>query len=163
MVIVAIAMLTVLCTGSAQAIEIDWPEPNWPGIFDSNVLLTLHLQMDPSDWDTILHDSPDANGCIDEPIEVPAWFWLEGEEDLKIKVSVRRKNGSAFPNEADPQKVALKIDINQYYPEDPCAATIWHGLKKLSLKVNSDAIADVVSEGLSCNLHRMASAPSPMM
>ena len=115
--------------------------------------------MDPADWNTILHDTPDANGCIDEPIEVPAWFWLEGEEDLKIKVSVRRKNGSAFPNESDPQKVALKIDINEYYGVDPNAATIWHGLKKLSLETNSDAIADVVSEGLSCNLHRMASVP----
>ena len=171
MVIVIILFNTIFFVCTAQAVEIDWPEPNWPEIFDSNALLTLHLQMDSADWNTILHDSPDANGCIDEPIEVPAWFWMAGEEHLKIKVSVRRKNGSAFPNETDPCKVALKIDINEYYcdpcsencdldPEyDPNAAPEWHGLKKLSLEVNSDAIADVVSEGLSCNLHRMASVP----
>jgi len=176
--IIAVMFNSTLYTGSVKAVEIDWPEPNWPEIFDSNALLTLHLQIDPADWNTILHDSPDANGCIDEPIEVPAWFWMAGEEHLKIKVSVRRKNGSAFPDETNPQKVALKIDINEYYPTqgdpnncDPCAvpgepgycdpnaAPDWHGLKKLSLETNSDAIADVVSEGLSCNLHRMASVP----
>ena len=158
--IVAIVLNIVLCTGSAQAVEIDWPEPNWPEIFEPNQLLTFYLEMDPCDWQDILHNSPgpDPPDCILVEIERPAMFWMEGEEHLKIKVAVRRKKGFAFPDEVDPCKVGLKIDINQYYPEDPNAATEWHGLKKLSLEVNIDAM-DVISEGVACNIHRMASVP----
>ncbi len=87
--IVAIAMLTVvLCTGSAQAIEIDWPEPNWPEIFEPNQLRTLNLEMDPADWDTICKDgliwndvsqAYEVNSANPLPyeIEVPAWFWMD--------------------------------------------------------------------------------------
>ncbi|GAH88035.1 unnamed protein product, partial [marine sediment metagenome] len=157
--IVAIAMFTVvLCTGSAQAIEIDWPEPNWPEIFEPNQLLTFYLEMEPDDWQAILHNSPgpDPPDCILTEIELPAMFWMEGEEHLKIKVAVRRKKGFAFPDEVNPEKVGLKIDINQYYDEDPCAATEWHGMKKLSLEVNIDSM-DIISEGVACNIHQMAS------
>ena len=173
--VVAIAM----STGPAQAIEIDWPEPNWPGIFEPNQLLTLNLTMDPCDWQAILNSHPGEGGpkpdCIYDPCEVPAYFWMDGEEGLKIRVSVRRKKGFAFPDETDPCKVALKIDINEYYPKqgdpencdpcavpgepdycDPCAATEWHGLKKLSLECNIDSM-DVISEGVAINIHRMGS------
>jgi len=158
-VVVAIVAI-VLCAGSAQAVEITWPEPNWPEMFEPNQLLTFYLTMDPGDWHDILHNSPgpDPPDCIQTEIERPAMFWMEGEEHLKIRVAVRRKKGFAFPNEANPEKVALKIDINQYYGVDPCAATEWHGMKKLSLEVNIDSI-DVISEGVACNLHQMASAP----
>ena len=166
--IVAIAMLTVLCTGSAQAIDIDWPEPNWPEIFEPNQLRTLNLDMDPDDWDTIRFD-------LTFDIEVPAWFWMTGEEDKKIVVAVRRKSDTgAMPDANDPCKISLKIDINQYYCDpceedcsldplyDPNAATDWHGLKKLSLE-NGDGREDpkysVLTEGIAINLHRMASAP----
>ena len=161
--IVAVTINTVLCTGSAQAVEIDWPEPNWPEIFEPNRLLTFYIEMDPCDWHDIINNHPitDPNvglrGCLPEEIERPAWFWMEGEQALKIKVAVRRKKGEAFPDENDPCKVALKIDINQYYPEDPNAATEWHGLKKLSLEVNIDAV-DAIAEGVAVNIHRMASA-----
>lgn len=157
--IVAIAMFTVVfCTGSAQAIEIDWPDPNWPEIFEPNQLLTFYLEMDPDDWQAILHNSPgpDPPDCILVEIELPAMFWMEGEEHLKIKVAVRRKKGFAFPDETDPCKVALKIDINEYHDEDPCAAPDWHGMKKLSLECNIDS-ADPIEEGVAINLHRMAS------
>ena len=161
--IVAVTINTVLCTGSAQAVEIDWPEPNWPEIFEPNRLLTFYIEMDPCDWHDIINNHPitDPNvglrGCLPEEIERPAWFWMEGEQALKIKVAVRRKKGEAFPDENDPCKVALKIDINQYYPEDPNAVTEWHGLKKLSLEVNIDAV-DAIAEGVAVNIHRMASA-----
>jgi hypothetical protein len=173
--LVAIAIGTVLCAGTAQAVEINWPEPTWPDIFEPNQLLTLNLQMDPCDWHDIINNHPitDPNvglrGCLPEEIERPAWFWMDGEDANKIVVAVRRKKGDAFPDEVDPCKVALKIDINQYYCADPCspdcnlarydpnAAPDWHGQKKLSLEVNIDA-SDAISEGVAVNLHRMASA-----
>jgi len=152
------AAIALLCPGLAQGVEINWPEPNWPAIFEPNQLLTLNLEMDPDDWQAILHNSPgpDPPDCILVEIELPAMFWMDGEEHLKIRVAVRRKKSFAFPDEINPQKVALKIDINQYYPEDPNAAPDWHGMKKLSLEANSDSI-DLVAEGTGCNLHRMAS------
>ena len=174
----------VLCMGPAQGVEIDWPEPNWPDIFEPNwprfggapnEVLTLYLEMDPSDWTAILRTRLAGTGCIDEKIEKPAYFWMEGEDANKIRVSVRRKKGFAFPDKGQAKKVALKIDINEYYPKqgdpnncvpgtepgedgycDPNAATDWHGLKKLSLEVNSDSL-DVISEGVAINLHTMAS------
>jgi hypothetical protein len=176
-VIAAIAINALLCAGPAQAVEIDWPEPNWPDIFEpnwprfggpANEPMTLYLEMDPCDWQAVINNTPDGNGCILVNVERPAWFWMKGEDANKIRVEVRRKKAFAFPDEVDPCKVALKIDINQYYcdpgaedcnldPEyDPNAAPDWHGLKKLSLEVNADSV-DVISEGLACHLHTMAS------
>jgi hypothetical protein len=175
--LVAIAVGTVLCASTAQAVEINWPEPNWPEIFEPNwptfggppnEPMTLYLQMDPNDWNDIINNSPNSTGCIDIDIERPAWFWMKGEDANKIVVEVRRKKSFAFPNETSPEKVALKIDINQYYCDpytedcnldplyDPNAAPDWHGLKKLSLEANFDSV-DLVTEGLSVNLHTMAS------
>ena len=166
----AIIVAIVLCTGPAQGVEIDWPEPNWLEIFEPNQLRTFYLTMDPCDWQAILHNGPgpDPPDCILVEIEKPAMFWMDGEDHLKISVAVRRKKGFAFPDEVNPEKVALKIDINQYYCDpceedcgldplyDPNAAPDWHGLKKLSLEVNIDSI-DVISEGVACNIHQMAS------
>jgi len=139
--IVAIALNAVLCRGSAQA-----QIPNWPEIFEPNQLLTLNIQtVNPSDWDIIRYD-------MTFDIEVPALFWADGEETNKLYVSVRRKSGDALPSETDPCKVSLKIDINEYVSSQK-----WHDLNKLSLENGDDV--DVVSEGLACNLHRMASGP----
>ncbi|MHC4364822.1 MAG: CotH kinase family protein, partial [Planctomycetota bacterium] len=113
--------------------------------------------------------NPEPGGCIAVDVERPAWFWMKGEDANKIRVEVRRKKGFAFPNETSPEKVALKIDINQYYCDpytedcnldpfyDPNAAPDWHGLKKLSLEVNIDSI-DTIAETVAVNIHRMASA-----
>ncbi len=164
-----VAIVATLCAGPAQAVEINWPEPNWPEIFEPNQLLTLNLEMDPCDWQAVINNHPAEDGCLYEEVELPAWFWMEGEEHLQIRVAVRRKKSIAFPDETNTQKVALKIDINEYYCDpcsedcsqnplyDPNAAPDWHGLKKLSLEANSDAI-DAIVEGVACNLHRIASA-----
>ncbi len=163
----------VLCTGPAQAVEIDWPEPNWPEIFEPNQLLTLNLQMDPNDWLNICVDGyldGDEND-VDYELEVPAWFWMDGEEANAIVVAVRQKSCEPIPlpgytlpypidvNNIDPNKIkiSLKIDINQYYGVDPNAATEWHGLKKLSLENGDDD--NVLTEGVACNIHGMASGP----
>jgi hypothetical protein len=129
------------CTGSAQA-----QIPDWPGIFDPNQLLTLNIQtVNPSDWDVIRYD-------MTFDIEVPALFWADGEEANKLYVSVRRKSCNALPSEADPCKISLKVDINEYV-----SGQKWHSLNKLSLENGDDQ--DVVAEGVACNLHRMASVP----
>jgi hypothetical protein len=178
-VCVAIAISVVLCAGPAQAKEVTWDEPNWPDIFEPNwprfggpvnEPMTLYLDMDPCDWQAVISNSPGPTppDCILTEVELPAWFWMKGEDSNKIRVAVRRKKGFAFPDEVDPCKVALKIDINQYYCDpcsedcnsdplyDPNAAPDWHGLKKLSLEINIDSI-DAIAEGVAINLHRMAS------
>jgi len=171
-ILMAAIVAMVLCTGSARAVEITWPEPGWPGIFEPNQLLTLNLEMDPNDWNDICLNGmlwDDVNQVYytpDDPniyeLEFPAWFWMTGEEDLKIVVAVRHKSCDPLGDANDRHfKISLKIDINQYYGtdpgDDPNAATEWHGLKKLSLENGDDV--DVVAEGLACNLHRMASGP----
>ena len=164
--IVAIAMLTVvLCTGSAQA---QFDDPNWPEVFEPNQLLTFYMTMDPCDWAFIVRE---VSPTVDPKTytELPAMLWAEGE--TAVLVAVRKKScdiiplpGYTLPGDAnliDPNKVkiSLKIDINQYYPEDPCAVTEWHGQKKLSLESGNLAPDNVLSEGIACNIHGMASAP----
>ena len=61
----------------------------WPAVFDPLQLLTLNLDMDPGDWQTIQNDE-----TLD--IEVPAWFWTAGEDPILI--SVRRKSGDPLQN-----------------------------------------------------------------
>jgi len=133
-----VAMVTgvVLCSRSAQG-------QGWPEVFEPSLLMTLNLEMDPSDWDTIRYD-------LTFDIEVPAQFWADGE--TPITVAVRRKSALALPDETDPFKIALKIDINELV-----SGQEWHGLRKLSLENGDDD--NVLSEGIACNIHRMASGP----
>ncbi len=102
-------------TGKVRVDHLDWP-----AVFDPLQLLTLNLTIDPTDWDTIRSD-------LTFLIEVPALFWQDG--DQPISVLVRRKSSDALPSEADPQKVALKIDINDLVPGQK-----WHQLTKVSLE-----------------------------
>ncbi len=147
-------LLFLLCAGCAMGAIGAWPDA-----FDPLELRTLNIEMDPADWETIRFDT-----SFD--IEVPAYFWADGE--TPIYVNVRRKSCDALPSENDPFKISMKVDINDYYcdpadpldpdcPGHPDAAPDWHGLKKLSLENGDDQ--DVVSEGIAANLHRMASGP----
>jgi len=134
--IVTVMLNTLLCINSAQA-------QGWPDVFDPNQLLTLNIELlIPADWDTIRYD-------LTFDIEVPALFWADGEESNKKLVSVRRKSCDAIPNETDPSKISLKIDINEYI-----SGQEWHGLNKLSLENGDDQ--DVLAEGIAANIHRMA-------
>jgi hypothetical protein len=76
-------------------------------------------------------------------------MWADGEEP--ILVQMRRKADPALPSEADPQKISLKIDINNFVPGQR-----WRDLTKLSLE-NGNGGNGPVREGLSMNLHRLAS------
>ncbi|HEX6125685.1 MAG TPA: CotH kinase family protein [Pyrinomonadaceae bacterium] len=116
----------------------------WPDVFNPFQLLTLNLELAPADWDTIRRDTTNE-------IEVPARFWADGEP-TSILVSVRRKSSRALPSEADPRKVGLKIDINEFVDGQK-----WRDLTKLSLENGTDS--GVVEEGFAWNLHRLA-APS---
>ncbi|UCE98643.1 MAG: CotH kinase family protein, partial [Planctomycetota bacterium] len=166
---VAVAINAIICSSSAQAVEINWPEPNWPDIFEPNQLLTLNLEMAAADWNLIkldgliwndVNQAYEVNSANPLPyeIEVPAWFWMEGEEANKIVVAVRQKSCDPLGDANDRYfKISLKIDINQYEGIDPNAASNWHDLKKLSLE-NADDM-DPIAEGMACNMHNMGSGP----
>lgn len=115
----------------------------WPDVFDPGTLLNLNLEMDPGDWLIVQNDETFS-------IELPAWFWADGEETLLV--AVRRKSCVPLTGDSTFMKVSLKIDINQYV-----VGQSWHDLKKLSLENGDDH--DVVSEGLAWYHHRGASGP----
>jgi spore coat protein CotH len=113
----------------------------WPAPFEPTQVRTFELEMSDADWDTIRHD-------LTNEIEVPATF-IATDDAAPIEVSVRRKSSRALPSEADPQKISMKVDINEFVDGQK-----WRGLTKLSLENGSDV--DPVSEGLAWNLHELA-------
>ncbi len=154
--------LATLCFAalSARAQSAD-PVPDWPDHFDPFNVLVYNLEMSRENWETVRHD-------LSFDIEVPSLLSANGE--APVLVSVRRKSATAFPDESDPQKVALKIDINEYAVKDaagnivcaddhgfvaPVCVKTWHDLKKLSLESGDDN--NVVTEGIAWYLHRLAS------
>lgn len=120
----------------------------WPEVFDPTVLRTLYLEMSDADWQIVENDLTFED-------ERPAWFWAEGEEANKLYVAVRRKSADPIPpaDGIGGPKIGLKIDINQYV-----SGQEWHGINKLSLENGDDN--NVLTEGIACNLHQMASGPA---
>jgi hypothetical protein len=100
---------------------------------DPYQVLDFHLELDPADWEVIRHD-------LSFDIERPALFWCGDEEP--IQVSLRRKPTIAIPSDDDPRKVSLKIDIDEYLPDQE-----WHTRRKLSLE-NGEGSA-LIDEGFS--------------
>jgi len=130
--LVLVAALTALsAAASAQP---------WPQVFDPFVVRTFNLELDAADWEVIRFD-------LTNEIEVPASFWADDESP--IPVSVRRKSSRALPSEADPIKIGLKIDINEFVSSQQ-----WHGLVKLSLENAGDV--PVLYEGMAWQLHQLA-------
>ena len=113
---------------------------DWPGVFDPTVVRHFQLEIAPADWDTIRRDTTNE-------IEVPASF--RSDNEAPITVSVRRKSSRALPSEANPIKVSLKIDINEFV-----SGQLWHGLAKLSLENGGDI--SVLKEGMAWQLHEQA-------
>jgi hypothetical protein len=129
---VLIAATAVSLIAIVQPARLHGQVPGYADLYDPFQVLNLNLEMDPDDWSTILNDT--------DYTEVrPAYFWADGES--KILVSAKRK-----PNVANGDKIALKIDINEYFDN-----LRWHGIKKLSLENGYDA--DVVTEGFAWYLH----------
>jgi hypothetical protein len=125
---------------SARATE------GWPEVFDPFRVETLYFLVDSNAWEMVRNDTniyfPDL------VFRTPAEMWTEGE--LPITVEMRRKKDAAIPSEEDPQKVALKIDINQYVPGQE-----WRDLRKLSLE-NGGGGSGAIRDGIAMNLHRLA-------
>ena len=118
---------------------------SWVDVFNPKQVLTLNLQMEPAQWDIIRHD-------ITNKIKHPAYFWADGDDTLLL-VSVRRKSSRALPSEANPIKVGLKIDINDYV-----SGQTWRSLRKLSLENGADT--STLLEGFAWYLHRLAWTPA---
>jgi len=109
----------------------------WPGVFDPFTVLSLYLDLDDNDWDTIRRDNTNT-------IEVPAQFYATGE--TPIAVTVRRKSSRALPSESNPIKIGMKVKT---------VSGRWHGVTTLSLENGGDK--GPVIEGLAWNLHELAS------
>ena len=110
---------------------------SWPGVFDPFTVLSLHIEMNDNDWDTIRRDGTNT-------IEVPAQFHAEGE--APIGVTVRRKSSRALPSESNPVKIGMKVKT---------VSGLWHGVSTLSLENGGDS--GPVAEGVAWNLHELAS------
>jgi spore coat protein H len=132
----ALGVLAAVSARSASA-------QNWPAVFEPTQVLSLNLQIDPADWQTIQDDD-----TFD--IEVPATFWADG--DTPITVSIRRKSAVPLQNGTPFRKVAYKIDFDEFVDGQS-----WRSLRKLSLE--NGAESDVVSEGIAWHLNRLASGP----
>ncbi|MCI0637165.1 MAG: CotH kinase family protein, partial [Actinobacteria bacterium] len=126
-----------LCLAAAPAAA----QGGWPQVFDPTVVLTLHLEMAPTDWTTVQNDTSFS-------VEVPAQFWADGE--APILVSVRRKSDAALTAAPGFAKVSLRVDINEFV-----LGQDWRELKKLSLENGADS--SPLSEGFAWGIHRLAS------
>jgi hypothetical protein len=124
-----------------------WPRAasaqGWPEVFNPYQVLQLNLEMGATDWQTVQNDTTFN-------IEVPAFFWADGEPP--ISVSVRRKSAPQMQNGTPFAKVALKIDINEFVQ-----GQTWHNLSKLSLETGDGD--NIFNEGMAWHLNRMASGP----
>jgi hypothetical protein len=136
-----LALVAILALFSPPA-----PAQGWPEVFDPFTVVTLNFEVEANVWETIKHDTnyydPNLN------VRVPCLMWAEGETN-KLLVQIRRKSDPAVPSEADPQKVSLKIDINEFVTGQE-----WRGLKKLSLE-NGAGGNGVLREGMGMQLHRL--------
>jgi spore coat protein CotH len=129
------ALVLAALTATAPAAAQDWPQ-----VFDPFVVRTFHFELDPADWDVVRFDTTND-------IEVEAQF--HADDEAPILVSVRRKSSRALPSEADPRKVSLKVDINEFVD-----GQLWHRLAKLSLENAGDISA--LHEGMAWQLHQLA-------
>jgi hypothetical protein len=83
-------------------------------LFDEHQVLDFHITMDPLDWEALQFSCP-GGYCGEKPYH----YWnasFRCEDGPEIQVGIRRKRGTAIPSETDPQKPALKIDINEFVP-----------------------------------------------
>lgn len=81
-------------------------------LFDPGQVLEFQITMDPADWSALRVSCP-GGLCGPKPYH----YWnatFRCEDGPEIVVGIRRKNGTAEPSESDPQKPALKIDINEF-------------------------------------------------
>jgi len=119
---------------------------DWQDVFDPRQVLSLHLEMATSDWERIRFDQPSQDASW---VAEVAEAWFHSGNEMPIRVAVRRKGESdpELPSSANPQKVSLKVDFDEYTNQ------LWRGLSKLSLENGGTA---PLLEGFAWNLHRLA-------
>jgi len=115
------------------AVQAQTPITNWSEVYDPLTVRNLNIRISDADWQTIVADETFE-------IEVPAVFWMDGESDT-YEILIRRKSATPVGS-----KVSFRVDFT---------TVRWHDIDKLSLENGDDN--NVVSEGLSWYLHRVAS------
>ncbi len=143
-------LLPLLLVLASLRLSADEP---WPSLFDPFRVQTIYIQIDPSKWNAIKHDTNYYDPARN--IREPCQLWMDGDTapnspETSITVQIRRKSDPALPDEGSPEKVSLKIDVNEYVPGQSI-----RGVKKLSLE-NGAGGNGVLREGFAMNLHRMA-------
>lgn len=131
-------------TVAIGAVTEAWPAPptSWADVYDPFVLRSLNVQISADDWATIRNDE-----TFD--IKVPATFWLDGDVgDARYDISIRRKSATPIGD-----KISYRVKFEQQVGNSSIRR--WYDIRSLSLENGDDA--DVVREGLSWYLHRLAS------
>ena len=153
MVVVIGLMVCVFGVNTTQAVM----DAN--NIFDVNIVQSLYLVMDePNDFNTMAFSSDDkvTGSVFPDPCTGEHEYWLAYLSDSNsgpfISVALRRKSDLAAPNEVDPQKFSLKVDISR--PGFTPAGQRFAGKKKLSLECGTDNA--LITEGLSWNIYNAA-------
>lgn len=119
------------------------PPTGWEDVYNPFVLRAYHVALTQADWQTIRNDE-----TFD--IKVPARFWLEGDTDnAEYTVEIRRKSATPIGDKIS-YRVSFKTKVG-----DPSANGRFYDIKSFSLENGDDQ--DVLSEGLSWYLHRLAS------
>jgi len=136
-----VAAVILWVAGMTPVVAAPAPPESWSDVYDPFVLRQYNVQISEANYLTIRNDE-----TFD--IEVPALFWLEGEtettpEGVQVprvsQVMIRRKSATAIGD-----KISYRIKFQSR----------WHDIKSLSLENGDDN--NVVSEGLSWHLHRLA-------
>jgi hypothetical protein len=123
-------------------------EPEWKAVYRPLEVKTLHLELTEADWDRVRFDQP-MEGQTEGIERASASFHVEGEAPIQVEVRRKGQTDPALPDEGNPQKVSLKIDINALVPGQR-----WHGLRKLSLENGGDI--GPLHEGFAWQIHRRA-------
>ncbi|MCK4306232.1 MAG: CotH kinase family protein [Candidatus Eisenbacteria sp.] len=115
-------------------------------LYNPDQVLTLDITMNSADWESLLVSCPEG------VCPLPHTYWeayLSCGGSEPILIGIRRKNDLAEPSEQNPQKVSLKLDINEFVSGQTFA-----GKKKLSLENGSDGA--LVTEGMAWQIYQAA-------
>jgi len=151
-IILITATMSVIYTPSVQAAIT--PE----NLYDINTVHSLYIVMSQQDFEAMRFSTDDDLGHVYaeevEPGVFEHTYWQAYLADNQtmtdsIAIAIRRKSDPAEPNEIDPQKFSLKIDISR--PGFTPQGQRFGGKKKLSLEGSA-----VIDEGLAWNIYNAA-------
>ncbi|MHC5182808.1 MAG: CotH kinase family protein, partial [Planctomycetota bacterium] len=165
MLLAVMALATLI--GASQAQTTVTPE----NMFDLNTIHSLYIVMDPIDYEAMRFSAGDNNGepagsvypTEIAPGEFEHTYWQAYLADNPtmtdyIDVAIRRKSDLALaygePNEVDPQKFSLKVDISRPKSGLTPPNQRFGGKKKLSLECGSNY--QHIKEGLTWNIYGAA-------